>query len=153
MAATRKLELGDRQGRYPAQVPDREIDLSEQEHEDDAESKHARPRHLHHDVVEVVGGEEVRGLEAEEDDDQHQTDDDGHDAEVARLHVVVGPAPDPGVLLGLVPLGQRNARSGDVHVRAHKIASAPVSAMPETLVGMPAVMACTTSCWVVCCRS
>ena len=37
---------------------------------------------------------------------------------------------------------------------AHDCASgAPVSSIPATFVGMPAVIAWTTSCWVVCLRS
>ena len=32
-------------------------------------------------------------------------------------------------------------------------ASAPEPAIPATLVGLPAVIACTTSCWVVSARS
>ena len=44
VAAARELELGDGQGRYPAQVPDREVDLAEQEDEDDAEGEHGQAR-------------------------------------------------------------------------------------------------------------
>src|SRR5207249_11644033 len=102
MAATRKLELGDRQGRYPAQIPDRKVDLAKQEDEDHAEGEHGQAGHLDDDVVEVVGGEEIRRLEAEEDDDYSQTDDDWQDAEVPCPQVVVGPAPEPCLRLDLV---------------------------------------------------
>ena len=91
MAATRKLELGDGQGRYPAQISDRKVDLAEQEDEDHSEGEHGQAGHLDDDVVEVVRGEEVRRLEAEEDDDERQADDDRQDPEVARPHVVVRP--------------------------------------------------------------
>ena len=53
----------------PGDVADREVDLPEQQHEDDAVGEHRRAGHLDDDVAEVVGGEEVRRLEAEEDDD------------------------------------------------------------------------------------
>ena len=95
MAATRKLELGDGQGRNPAQIPDRKVDLAEQEDEDHSEGEHGQAGHLDDDVVEVVRGEEVRRLEAEEDDDECQADDDRQDSEVPRPQVVVRPAPEP----------------------------------------------------------
>ena len=79
----RELELGDGDRGEPAQVSDREIDLTEQQHEDDAVREHARARGLDDDVVEVVGGEEDGRLGAEEDDDQHEPDDDRQDAEIA----------------------------------------------------------------------
>src|SRR5439155_12622560 len=60
MAATRELELGDGQGRYPAQVPDRKVDLAEEEDEYHSEGEHRQAGHLDDDVVEVVRGEEVR---------------------------------------------------------------------------------------------
>ena len=80
VAATRQLELGDREGRYAAEISDRKVDLAEQEDEDHAERKHRQAGHLDDDVVEVVRSEEVRRLVAEEDDDQRQADDDGQDA-------------------------------------------------------------------------
>src|SRR5262249_57538563 len=99
------------------------------------------------DVREVVGGEEVRRVVYEEDDDEHETDADRQDAEVSRLPVVERPAPDPCLCLGLVSFGESDSRCGDVDVRAHDASSGAVSGMPATFVGIPAVIACTTSCW------
>ena len=46
-------------------------------------------------------------------------------------------------------LGRRAADGGG----GHALASEPVLGMPETFVGRPAVIASTTSCWVVFARS
>ena len=153
MAATRELELGDGQSRYPAQIPDRKVDLAEEEDEDHSEGEHGQAGHLDDDVVEVVRGEEVRRLEAEEDDDERQADDDRQDPEVARPHVVVDPAPEPCLRLGFVSFGETDPRCRDVDFRAHDASSGAVAGMPATLVGIPAVIACTTSCCVVFSRS
>ena len=112
------------------------------------------PGHLDDDVVEVDRGEEVRRLEAEEDDDEDQAEDDRQDAEVARLEVV-DDATDLAGRPGRLRLVGRGASvlADDVDVRgAHGVASA-VAGIPETFVGMPAVIASTTSCWVVFRRS
>ena len=95
MARPRELELGDGDRGEPAQVADREVDLTEQEHEDNAIREHARPRGLDDDVVEVVCGEEDGRLEGEEDDDEHEPDDDRQDAEVTRAQVVQRAPPRP----------------------------------------------------------
>src|SRR5438046_7665207 len=91
MAATGQLELRHGQRRDSAQVPDREVDLAQQQHEDDAEGEHCRARHLDDDVVEVVGGEEVGWLEAGEDEDERQPDGDGKDSGVGGVDIVYGP--------------------------------------------------------------
>src|SRR6266566_6545825 len=153
LAATRELELGDGQGRYPAQISDRKVDLAKQEDEDHSEREHGQAGHLDDDVVEVVRGEEVRRLEAEEDDDHRQADDDRQDPEVPGPEVVVRPTPDPHLLLGDFPFRETDPRCGDVEVRAHDASSGAVVGIPATFVGIPAVIACTTSCWVVFSRS
>ena len=53
MAAVGRLELGGDDAGDAAQVGDREVDLADQQHEDDAEGEHRRARHLRDDVVEV----------------------------------------------------------------------------------------------------
>ncbi len=149
MTATRELELGDGQRRYPAQIADRKVDLAEEEDEYHSQGEHGQAGHLDDDVVEVVRGEEVRRLQAEEHDDQGQTDDDRQDPEVARTQVVERSTPEPSLRLDLVSFGESDPRCGDVDFRAHDASSGVVSGMPATLVGIPAVIACTTSCWVV----
>ncbi len=77
-------------------------------------------------------------------------DDDREDAEVPRLEVVERALPEPRLLLGLVPLGQPDARarrsSASVLTRRSPARS---PRCPATLVGIPAVIAWTTSCCVV----
>ena len=80
-------------------------------------------------------------------------DHDRQDAEIPRLEVVECTPPDPRLLLGLVALGQPDTRGDDVGVGAHETISGAVSAIPATLVGIPAVIAWTTSCCVVLSRS
>ena len=50
------------------------------------------------------------------------------------------------------PSGTSSGRGRD-RVRAHTGGSGAVCGIPETFVGTPAVIACTTSCCVVCLRS
>ena len=69
VAAARKLQLRHDERADAGEVADREVDLAEQQHEDDAEREHRRAGALGDQVVEVDGGEEVRRREAEEDDD------------------------------------------------------------------------------------
>ena len=88
----------------------------------------------------------------EEEDDRQLAEDDRQDAKVARLDVVAGPLPQPALFVR-VCVGETDAGRGDVDVRAHWTTSAPVATMPATLVGIPAVIACTTSCCVVLSRS
>src|SRR5262249_11285579 len=144
--AAGQLELGNGDGTDAGHVADREIDLPDQEDEDDAEGEHRRPGHLDEDVVEVDRGEEVRRLEAEEDDDEDEAEDDRQDAEVSRLEVV-DDATDHAGQTSLFPLvgGDASVLADDVGVGgAHGVASA-VAGIPETFVGMPAVIASTTS--------
>src|SRR5262249_22692796 len=118
-----------------------------QEDEDDAEGEHRRPGHLDEDIVEVDRGEEVRRLEAEEDDDEDEAEDDRQDAEVPRLEVVDDAADlagQPG-LLRLVGRGALVLADDLGAGGAHGVAPA-VDGIPETFVGMPAVIASTTSC-------
>ena len=61
--------------------------------------------------------------------------------------------PSPGCSSGASPAGRLDARSHDIGFGAHDAPSTAVSAMPETFVGTPAVIAWTTSCWVVVSRS
>ncbi len=147
-----ELELGRSQRGNAAQEPDRQIDLRDQQHEDDTERDHRHACHLEDDVHEVRRREEVRSGEAEEGDDQHLADDDRQNAQVSRLEVVDRALPEPGALLG-VPLGQPDTRRDDLGVGAHETISGAVSAIPATFVGIPAVIACTTSCCVVFSRS
>ena len=60
---------------------------------------------------------------------------------------------DAGEPARLGRVGGAGVAADDVDVGgAHAVASVP-SAMPETFVGTPAVIASTTSCWVVFSRS
>jgi len=129
----------------------REVDLSEEQDEHDPVGEHARPRHLDDDVAEIVGGEEVGGLEAEEGYDEDQADDDRQHTEVSGPHVVACSLPNPRLCLG--PFREPDARHGDVGLGAHVASSGTFSGTPATRVGIPAVIACTTSCCVVVARS
>ena len=144
-----QLELGDRDGRDTAHVRDREIDLPEQEHEDDPERDHGRSRHLEDDVHEVGRREEVRRGEREVGDDRDLAEDDRQDAEISGSDVALGALPEPG-LLGRVR--RLDPWSDDVGPGGHS-SSPAVSAIPATFVGIPAVIAVTTSCWLVAARS
>ena len=144
MGGTGQLELGGSERCDAAHVPDREVDLAEQQDEDDAERDHRHSRHLEHDVHEIRGSEEVRRRQAEEEDDRKLTDDDRQNTQVARLDVVPSLLPEAGALDLLFP-GRKPAFGCDVD-SAHCTTSAPVAAMPDTFVGIPAVIACTTSC-------
>ena len=63
------------------------------------------------------------------------------------------PLPDARLRLRLVSLGKPDARCRDIGLGAHVASSGTFSGTPATFVGIPAVMACTTSCWVVLSRS
>ena len=147
MAAVGLLQLGAHDADEAAEVRDREVDLAEQQDEHDAEGEHRRARHLHDDVVEVDRGEEVLRGEREEDDDDRQADGDRQAAEVAALEVLPDPGPEALVGLGDVEGGCGSGFGFGRHGVASSIA------MPETFVGVPAVIACTTSCCVVARRS
>jgi hypothetical protein len=99
-----KLELGGSQRGDTAQVPDREVNLPEQEDEDDTEGDHRHARHLEDDVDEVRRGEEVRRGQAEEDDDRKLAEDDREDTEVARFEVVTRGLPHAGSIVGPAPV-------------------------------------------------
>src|SRR5262249_35020548 len=154
--AARKLELGDDERTDPCEVADREVDLPEQQHEDDAEREERRSDHLVDQVREVDSGEEVRRREAEDDDDDDLADDDRQRAEVARADVELRLGPEPcnaaGELLLLERLGAL-VLADDVRCRHAAVSGPTVAGMPETLVGNPAVIASTTACWVVARRS
>ncbi len=76
-------------------------------------------------------------------------DDDGQDAEIPRLEVSDRSPPDALLLVGI---RRAELGGGDVD-RAHATTPASTSATPATFVGIPAVIACTTSCCVVLARS
>ena len=149
VATVGELQLGRGQRGNAAQKADRQIDLRDQQHEDDTERDHRHARHLEDDVHEVRRREEVRRGEAEERDDEDLADDDRQDAEIPRLEVSDRSLPDALLLLGV---RRAELRGGDVD-RAHATTPASTSATPATLVGIPAVIACTTSCCVVVARS
>ena len=154
VVAAGQLELGDRQGRDPAQVPDREVDLAQQEDEDDAVGEHGDARHLDDDVVEVVRSEEDRRLVPEEEDDDRQADDDGQDAEIARPDVVEDPpAEAPRFILRRQSGGRVLPDDLDFGLGRHGTGASVASGIPATFVGTPAVIACTISCCVVFARS
>src|SRR5579864_1771329 len=149
MADTRSLQLGDRERADPRDVADRQVDLAEQEDEDDAVRQHRRAGHLDDDVAEVLGREEVRRLEAEEDDDEDERDDDREDAQVARADVRRRAAKQPGQPGGLFLFRSRAPVLADDLDVGGRHAGAAVAGIPETFVGRPAVIAWTTSCCVV----
>ena len=99
--------------------------------------------------------EEVRRREAEQGNDEDLADDERHGPEVARAHVELRAFPgasEPRRELLLLE-GRRPIGADDV-CRGHSAAPAPaVDGTPETFVGMPAVIASTTACWVVWRRS
>ena len=155
LVPTRRIhELGRREGTDPGHVADREVDLAEQEDEHDAVGEHRGPGHLDDDVDEVLRGEEVGRLEAEEDDDEDLPEDDREDAEIARLDIVERAAIGTLESARLLVFGSRPVLTDDLDPgRGHAGAPACVAGMPETLVGTPAVIACTTSSCVVFSRS
>src|SRR2546427_240771 len=79
---------------------------------------------------------------------------DRKDSEVARLEVVDRAPGEAGHARGcLIRRRRRLVLSDDLDPgRAHGVAPA-VAGIPETFVGVPAVIAWTTSCWVVFSRS
>src|SRR4051812_32440128 len=153
--AARELELGHDQGPDPREIADREVDLAQQEHEDDAVGEHAGTCGLRDQVDEVGRSEEVRRREAEHDDDGDLADDERHRAEVAGAHVELRAFPgasEPGRELLL--LERRSSVGADDVGRGHSPApAAAADGTPETFVGMPAVIASTTACCVVWRRS
>ena len=130
----------------PDDVADREVDLAEQQDEDDADGDRRDARHLRHQVREVAGAQVVLVLPVEERDDRDQPEDDRERPHVARLEQLEAP-PDDGAERVRRRLGADRLRVGG----RHGVSS--VCEIPETFVGTPAVIACTTSCWVVARRS
>src|SRR5581483_5046814 len=142
--AVRPLQLGDDDARDAADERDRQVDLADQEHEDDAVRDQRRPRHRRDDVLEVRRRPEVWRREGEDQDDDAERDDDRRAAQVAGADVV----PDP-----LRQRGERDGlRFGRLAGRGHAGAEW-VDGIPETFVGCPAVIASTICCWVVVERS
>ena len=140
------LELGDDDARDPGDVADREVDLAEQEHEDDADRDRRHPRHLGHEVREVAGAQVVLVLPVEERDDADQPEDDRERSDVARPEQVEAPPDD-------VPEAVRGRDGVDRLRIGGRHAGASASGIPATFVATPAVIAWTTSCWVVVRRS
>ena len=136
MAAARQLQLGDDERPDPGEVADREVDLAEQEHEDDAEREHRGAGRLVDQVDEVDGGEEVRRREPEDDDDEDLADDDRRRAEVAGAQVQPGPLPEPREpASGAAPPRAAGARSGPTTSAVLTWPPPAVDGMPDTFVG------------------
>jgi hypothetical protein len=70
---------------HAADVADREVDLPQEQDEDDAHADDRVGGHLHDEVDEVAGGEELVVLRLEDDRDDDQADEDRQRAEVAAL--------------------------------------------------------------------
>ena len=92
--------------------------------------------------VKLTGVNQLLRGQTEVEDDEEQRDDDRRVAEIARSDVEAEAVP--------VGLGLRLGRDGG---RAHVAGPSPVPAMPDTLVGIPAVIAWTISSWLVFARS
>ena len=146
VAASRQLQLGGDHGRDAAHGSDREIDLPEQEHEDDAVRDRRGPGRLDDQVVEVAGADVGGVLEIEVERDDDDPDDDRAAAELAGTQVV----PDSPREVGDRDRFGCDRRFG---LDGHVVAGSASSGIPETLVGTPAVIAPTISCWVVFSRS
>ena len=144
--AVRQLRLGDDDAGDAADEGDGEVDLADQEHEDDAVGEQARARHLRDDVREVRRREEVlRGL-AEDEDDERERDDDRPAAEVRRSGCSLERRCRQRLVLSGLDLTAGSA--------AVVMPAAPCGpGIPETFVGLPAVIACTTSSCDVFARS
>ena len=140
---------------------DREVDLPDQEHEDDADRDRGDRGHLQEEVGEVALGEERVVEEAEDDDDDDEADDDRQRPELAganSLPPVLEVARD-SVPPRLPRAGESRAASGSAIAEAvgstprsriaHGSATSAGSSIPGTWPIVPAVIACTTSCWVV----
>jgi hypothetical protein len=121
----------------PADESDREVDLADQQDEDDAVGEQAGARHLRDDVREVAGCEEVLRRLAEDDDDDREREHHRPAAEVSRPDRVAGP------LVQRLELGGLDLRRDRLGRHAPTVCAVP--GMPDTFVGMPAVIACTTS--------
>ena len=147
MAGPSELQLGDDDAGNAAGKADREVDLSDQEHEDHADRDHDHGGRLLDQVLEVGRREEEAvlevqesrsGLVREEDRDRDDPDDHRQAADIPRSDRVPAGAKDRGdavlVLGGGLDLGRRR--------RAHALTSTSSGA------GAPKVIASTISCWV-----
>src|SRR4029079_12022909 len=85
-------------------------------------------------------------------DDERERDDHRPAAEAAGADVVGNPRRQ-GAELGGVGLRGARLDGGRRFFAAHAVTGGAVPGMPEPLVGAPAVIACTTSSWVVFARS
>ena len=143
LVAVGDQEDGDDHARHARHVADRQVDLAEQQHEDDAHGDRGVGRRLHDQVHEVRGREEAVVLRLEDDRDDDQPEDDRERAELARLDV------GPPALRDVAQRGAPVRRSGSGR-GAHAVTSATsTSSWPGTLESLPAVIAWTTSCWFV----
>ncbi len=163
------LEQRGDHARHSTDVADRQVDLPDQQHEDDAVGDQAGARHLPDQIREVDRRGEVVDPEVEKDNDDQEREDDGRASDVpradvgaealrvaltlghngARRHAAPAPAPPPAV-----GGAGTSALTGSVEPTPWSLARVRFRRMPETLVGfVPAVIACTTSCCVVSLRS
>src|SRR6185312_10334742 len=92
---------------------------------------------------------EVRRREPEEQDHHGQADDDRQRAEVAGAQVQPGAGPEAGNAARELLLLVRGCCAGPDDVDCAHASTPAVEGMPATLVGLPAVIASTTSCCVV----
>ena len=135
------LELCDDHPRDARDEADREVDLAQEQNEDDADRDRRHAGHLGHEVREVAGAQIVVVLQIEEQDDPDQPEDDRQRADVAGFERLVAAADD-----GAEVVARRDGVDG-LRLDAHAVGSS--AAIPATLVATPAVIAWTTSCWVV----
>ncbi len=77
------VEHGHHRGGEAADGADREVDLAEQQHVDDADRDQPDGGDLQHQVGQVLGREEAVVLELEDRPDHRQADDDAQRGEVA----------------------------------------------------------------------
>ena len=91
MAAARELQLRREDGADAADRADREVDLAQQKHEDDAVRDDRDAGHLHDQVVEVRRADVRRRLGVEENSDRNDPDDDRRTAKLPRPDVVPCP--------------------------------------------------------------
>ena len=75
VAGPRLLEIGDGHAPEPADKADREVDLADQEHKDDADRDYGHAGHLPDQVLKVDGAEEDARLRVEEERDCDDPDE------------------------------------------------------------------------------
>ena len=81
----RRDQLRDHERADAGAKADRQVDLAQQQHEDLGRAEHDEQRCLDHQVDEVLGGQELRALDLEEDHDRDQADEHGHGAGLTVL--------------------------------------------------------------------